>query len=50
LEQESVDSERVEHVMRNRNLIIAVVLSSAIGIFFEWKTYIFCDNKGNAER
>ncbi len=31
----------MEHVRRNRNLIIAVVLSSAIGVFFKVETYIF---------
>ena len=35
----------MEHVTGMRNLRIAVGMSSAIGVFFEQKTYIFCLTK-----
>jgi len=40
----------VEHVIGKRNLRIVVVMSSALGVFFEVETYTSSDNKGNTER
>lgn len=40
----------MEHVTENRNLKITVVMSSAIGAFFEEETYASGDNKEGAER
>ncbi len=40
----------MEHVTENLNLRIVVVMSLAIGAFFEEETYASCDNKEGAER
>lgn len=40
----------MEHVTENRNLKIMVVMSSAIGAFYEEETYVSGDTKEGAER